>query len=340
LRDGCTTSAAVLVLMVLSYCSPHRLPAPVAKVVRAQVPSFEHVFVVVEENENFSNVVGNTRDMPYLNHLAADYGLATNYYANTHPSINNYFILTAGRNGTRRPWIRTLSDLYPFDVEGENIASLLSEKGKTWKSYAEDLPLAGYVGDDRLPYLKRHNPFAYFANVRDSAAERENIVPFATFKRDLQNGSLPAYSFIVPDVYSDGHNDPATHSIASCGDRRALRDIDSWLRDNIDPLIKSRIFREGGLLLIVFDEACEDGPDADWVFDPTTPAIRGGGRVAALVVSSRTPPGTRSNEVYHHEAILRLSLRVLGIEQLPGLAASSPDMDRFFPKNGGGGGSP
>jgi phosphatidylinositol-3-phosphatase len=146
LRDGCTTSAAVLVLMVLSYCSPHRLPAPVAKVVRAQVPSFEHVFVVVEENENFSNVVGNTRDMPYLNHLAADYGLATNYYANTHPSINNYFILTAGRNGTRRPWIRSLSNLYPFDVEGENIASLLSEKGKTWKSYAEDLPLAGYVG--------------------------------------------------------------------------------------------------------------------------------------------------------------------------------------------------
>jgi len=296
------------------------------------VPSFEHVFVVVEENENFDKIIGNTRDMPYLNRLAVNYGLATNYYANTHPSINNYFILTAGRYGTRRPWIRFLSDLYPFDVEGENITTLLSEKGETWKSYAEDLPRAGYVGDDRLPYLKRHNPFAYLAIVRNNAAQRSNIVPFATFKRDLQNNSLPSYSFIVPNVYNDGHNDSATHTIASCGDHRALRHIDILLRDNIDPLVRSHVFRESGLLLIVFDEACEDGPDADWVFDPTMPAKRGGGRVAALIISSRTPPGTKSNEVYHHEAILRLSLRVLGIEQLPGLAAASPDMDRFFPK--------
>jgi hypothetical protein len=168
--------------------------------------------------------------------------------------------------------------------------------------------------------------------VRDNAAQRENIVPFAAFKRDLENGSLPAYSLIVPNIYHDGHNDPVTKGIASCGEHRALRNIDSWLRDNIDPLIHSRVFRESGLLLIVFDEACEDGPDADWAFDPTKPAIRGGGRVAALVVSSRTPPGTTSNETYHHEAVLRLSLRVLGIEELPGLAATSPDMDRFFPK--------
>jgi hypothetical protein len=111
-----------------------------------------------------------------------------------------------------------------------------------------------------------------------------------------------------------------------------LRDIDSWLRDNVDPLINSRIFRDSGLLLIVFDEACEDGPGADWVFDPTVPAKRGGGRVPPVIISARTPPGTRSSEVYHHEAILRLSLRVLGIEQLPGLAAGTPDMDRFFPR--------
>src|ERR1700690_3608619 len=87
----------------------------------AQMVRFEHVFVVVEENQNYEEVIGNTKDLPYLNTLAAKYGVATNYYANTHPSLNNYFYLTAGRSGTRSPWIGGLADLFPGEVAGDNI---------------------------------------------------------------------------------------------------------------------------------------------------------------------------------------------------------------------------
>src|SRR5207253_2216053 len=59
------------------------------------VPQFAHVFIVVEENADYAKVVGNSA-MPYLNSLASRYGLATQYYANTHPSIGNYFMLTVG----------------------------------------------------------------------------------------------------------------------------------------------------------------------------------------------------------------------------------------------------
>ena len=100
----------LLLSIAFSSCATHRLPKSVARIVRAPVPSFEHVFVVVEENQNYADVIGNTKDMPFLNTLAARYGLATNYYANTHPSINNYFFLTAGRMGTIPPWILDLSD--------------------------------------------------------------------------------------------------------------------------------------------------------------------------------------------------------------------------------------
>ncbi|HWR35716.1 MAG TPA: hypothetical protein VN622_07600, partial [Clostridia bacterium] len=62
----------------------------------AQVPASGHVFVVVEENHSYSSAIGNS-SMPYLNSLAAKYGLATQYYANTHPSIGNYFMLTTGQ---------------------------------------------------------------------------------------------------------------------------------------------------------------------------------------------------------------------------------------------------
>ena len=203
-------SVLTLVLMLAS-CGGRRLPAPIARIAAAQLPRFEHVVLIVEENQNYANVIGNTQDMPYLNTLAAKYGLATNYFANTHPSINNYFLLTAGQIGISAPWIfRDASDLYPFTIPGENIASILSDHGKTWKSYAENLPTRGYVGRDRWPYVKRHDPFAYFATVRASPLQRKNIVPFEEFERDLRNDSLPNYAFIAANVYNDGHHDPVT----------------------------------------------------------------------------------------------------------------------------------
>src|SRR5207247_1201802 len=55
-----------------------------------------HLVIVVEENSDYSDVIGNTT-MPYLNGLAQQYALATQYYADTHPSIGNYFELATGQ---------------------------------------------------------------------------------------------------------------------------------------------------------------------------------------------------------------------------------------------------
>jgi hypothetical protein len=60
-------------------------------------PSFSHVFVVLEENHSYSQVLGNS-SMPYFNSLIHDYGLATQYFANGHPSLPNYLWLTSGSN--------------------------------------------------------------------------------------------------------------------------------------------------------------------------------------------------------------------------------------------------
>jgi len=62
----------------------------------AQVPRVEHVFIVVEENQDFSCVIGNPV-MKYLNELATTNGVAASDYANSHPSISNYFVLTTGQ---------------------------------------------------------------------------------------------------------------------------------------------------------------------------------------------------------------------------------------------------
>jgi hypothetical protein len=334
----------VLLILIASWvsCARRQTTASAGSTVpiSAQAVHFEHVFVVVEENQNYEEVIGNTKDLPYLNTLAAKYGLATNYYANTHPSLNNYFYLTAGRRGTRSPWVGDLADKFPGEVAGDNIASILTANGKTWKAYAESLPAAGYLGGDHFPYVKRHNPFAYFASVRESKADPRrssqaaNIVSFESFASDLQHETLPNYSFIVPNLYNDGHHNAVTRQRASCGDHRALQGVDTWLKTNIEPLIASTIFQRSGLLVIVFDEGCEIGSKADSRYDPKRSDLKGGGHIPALIISSRTPAGTTSDELYHHESVLRLSLRALGVEELPSLSRGASDMNGFFSSSG------
>ena len=90
-----------------------------------QLPVFNHVFVVVEENHNYASVIAN-KSMPYLNSLASKYGLATQYYANTHPSIGNYFELTTGQTITN-------NDGYNKTVTADNVVRHLLTAGKTWR---------------------------------------------------------------------------------------------------------------------------------------------------------------------------------------------------------------
>jgi acid phosphatase len=260
-------------------------------------PQFGHVFLLVEENHSYSEVIGSS-SMPYLNSLAAQYGLATQYFANAHPSIGNYFMLTTGQ-------LVTNDDAFTGMVTIDNVVRELAAAGKTWKSYAESLPSVGYSGGDVYPYAKHHNPFSYLSDVLSSSSEAQNLVPFSQFNSDLANDQLPTFSFIVPNLLDDAHDG-------------TLQTADSWLQQNLAPLIASTTFQKDGLLIIVFDES-----DA-------TDVTNGGGHVAALIISPKAKKGYQSTTLFQHQSVLRLILRGLGVTSYPGAAASAPDMGEFF----------
>ncbi len=297
-----------------------------------KVPSFQHVLVVVEENQSYEDVIGNP-DFAYLNQLARQSGLARQFYARTHPSINNYFFLTAAKPATKRTSV--LADLYGGMVRGANIAEILTRHGKTWKSYAEDLPTVRYTGGNVGLYAKRHNPFAYYSSVVEDhpasgPSQRDNIVPFSQFAADWKAGKLPSYAFLVPNLNNDGHNNPHTHKGAACPEPEAARQTDEWLEENLKPLIESDDFRRDSLLVITFDEGCDRDQRADRRLGPKQ-RTGGGGRIATILVGAHMPPeGCVSDTVYHHESLLRLSLRALGVEEYPAGAADVPDMGEFF----------
>jgi acid phosphatase len=243
-----------------------------------------------------------------MNSLANQYGLATQYYADTHPSIGNYFMLTTGQILTNDDGQTPQS----FPVSADNAVRELLAAGKTWKAYEESIPSVGYVGGDATgpdggQFYTRHAPLPYMTDVQNSAVQRQTIVPFTQFTVDLASNTLPNYALITPNGCNDAHD---------CG----LDVADNWLKTNIDPLIKSALFQKDGLLVIVFDESGSDNTN-------------GGGQVAAIVISPFAKLGFKSTKLYQHESLLRLTLEGLGVTKLPAAAATAPVMWEFFTFN-------
>ncbi|HTR04623.1 MAG TPA: alkaline phosphatase family protein, partial [Thermoanaerobaculia bacterium] len=114
---------------------------------------------------------------------------------------------------------------------GKTIADQLTERGMSWKTYQESLPSTGADGVDNadgyysnvnpIPstesqtlvnlYAVKHNPFVYFRSVQEGGSNgngMSNAVPFSGpngFYDDLARGTVPSFSFIVPNQCNDQH---------------------------------------------------------------------------------------------------------------------------------------
>ncbi len=260
-------------------------------------PAFDHVILVVEENHSYDEVIGSS-SMPYFNSLASQYGVATQSYANAHPSVPNYLVLTTGL-------METSDDSFSGTISDDNVVRELVKIGKTWKAYLESLPSPGYLGGDSGLYKRAHNPFAYLSDVQNDSAQAANLVPFTQFAADLANDELPQYSFVAPNLMDDAHDG-------------SLAQADVWLQANIAALLASPQFQSGGLLIITFDE----GDESD--------VSHGGGHIATLIISSAGKKGFQSETFYQHQSVLRLILSGSGVNTYPGMAATAPDMTEFF----------
>lgn len=258
------------------------------------------VVVVMEENHSYEEVIGNSA-MPYLNSLAQQGALATQYYANVHPSIGNYLQLTTGA-------IVTTDDNFGGVITSDNLAREITAAGKTWKTYADEIPSGGYLGGDSGNYLKHHNPFAYFSDVINDSSQAARIVPFAQFASDLGAGALPAFSFIVPSQIHDAETCPGS---VNCDDTQVLNTADQWLQSNISPVISNSRFQSSGLLLVLFDES------------ESSDTRNGGGHVVLIAAGPKAKAGTQSNTLYQHENTLRTICNALGLTVCPGAGASA-----------------
>jgi phosphoesterase family protein len=272
-------------------------------IVQSQQPQSKHIVMLVEENRDYASIVGNTANWPNLNNLINTGALPTNYYANTHPSIGNYFMLTTGQLLTNDDNSTTVWNV-------DSLARRMLAAKIPFRIYAEGIS-QGYVGGNTGLYLVRHNPFARLSDIaNDPQIANQTIWPFTQFATDLASGTLPEFSFIVPNVDDDAHDG-------------TVQQADSWLQTNVViPLSNNSAFAPDGdgLLIVEFDEAAD------------TDTTHGGGHIAPVLWGPAANAGytQTSNTLYQHQSMLRTVMDLLQLPNPPGAAASAPSMSEFL----------
>src|SRR5258708_4630742 len=95
MRPQRTCVLILATLFLLTFGLGWQSVPPTTAAASPTIPAFSHIFEIVFENKEASQVIGNANAL-YFNQLASQYGLAANFTATTHPSLPNYIALTSG----------------------------------------------------------------------------------------------------------------------------------------------------------------------------------------------------------------------------------------------------
>jgi phosphatidylinositol-3-phosphatase len=219
----------------------------------SNLPVYDHIVIVVEENKDFEQILGGKFDAPYIRKLATEGAVFERMFGEEHFSQGNYFWLFSGSNQNvgffdRVPSKENHPD-YPF--KASSLGEQLIKKGLSFKGYAEDLPAIGSTAvvdppncvRDACVYARKHVPWISFANVPNGATvETSSNLRFTDFPSDYSK--LPTVAFVIPNLDNDMHNGKPAQSIPAG---------DAWLRRNLDGYYQWAK-THNSLLIITFDE--------------------------------------------------------------------------------------
>lgn len=222
----------------------------------AGLPVYDHIVIVIEENKDYEQIIGNPK-APYINGvLRAEGASFTRMYGEEHPSQGNYFWLFSGDNqgvgfGDQIPSARTVPG-YPFNAR--NLGRQLIATGHlSFKGYAEDLPSTGSTVNKKHLYARKHVPYVSFANVPGGTSiETSSNLSFKDFPKAPHFDDLPTVSFVIPNLANDMHNCYPPTCLTSGLDCCIGRG-DEWLRRNLDAYYQWAK-SHNSLLILTFDE--------------------------------------------------------------------------------------
>jgi phosphatidylinositol-3-phosphatase len=258
----------------LSAPSAHPPSAARSPAKRASEPR-SHIVVLVMENKEVDSVIG-SKEAPYTTALACKYTFLSQSYAITHPSLPNYLALMGGST------FGVTTDCTTCYQKATNLVDELEAKGISWKAYMQGMPAPCFQGAQSGQYVKKHDPFMYFNDIRNDAARCHRVLPMTQLMADLRRGSLPDFAFISPDLCADTHDCPV-----STGDR--------FLKKLMPRLLPA--LGHNGIAIITYDEGESDAGCC---------GVAKGGHIATIIAGPGAARHTTITATLDHYSILRL----------------------------------
>lgn len=262
---------------------------------------FKHVWIVALTGHTMAEALADPSPMPYLAATLRPKGLLLSAYKPALPGgLANLIALVSGQRPTAQQRGNCPAyvdvDLQArtgcvFAKDVETLPGQLTAAGKTWRAYVEDSDA------DQPPDTCRHpapggalepvmarNPYLFFHAIVDSPDCAANTAGASRLIPDSEDAeSAPALSLVIPNACHDGADQPCADG-APAGPAAA----DAWLKQQLDPLLASKAYKDDGLVLLTFDTA----PDA------TKP-------IGALVISAAVDAGATDDGDYRPANLLR-----------------------------------
>jgi hypothetical protein len=310
-------------------------------------------------------------------HLSEQVAYATAYHnvlatpggnnPHIHPSEPSYLWAEAGTN------FGVLNDNDPYSPKGPtnqdtplHLSNLLTQAGKTWKSYQEDIDLASnggqltnfplpqdqwtvpltsfsgnfvsglnaYNGSSQYNYAAKHNPMVFFtdSNGGNDATPANPLstqyAPLQQLLTDLSNNTVADYNWITPNQFNDMHSGLTGGYKGLTGDAANIRQGDDFLSQIVPIIMASNAYKDHGVIILWWDEAELDGVAGDNADDFHH-------TIGEIIISSRAhknvdgiPYASPLNLT--HSSDLRTMQEVFHVGPFLGDAANATDLSDLF----------
>jgi hypothetical protein len=185
----------------------------------------------------------------------------------------------------------------------QHLSGLLQKAGRTWKSYQEDIDLTtasgklinlplpenqwtvplvslsgvfgpgnylnAYNDSTQYNYACKHNPQVFFTdtnggdNTSTSNPLSRRYAPLQQLAFDLANDRVADYNWITPDQYNDMHSALTGGFAGLTGDASQIKAADNALSRLVPLIMSSQAYKDGGAIILWWDESEEDGEAND-----------------------------------------------------------------------------
>ncbi len=255
------------------------------------MPRYDHIFVIVLENKGYDQIMTHPQWTPVIHRLAAEYGSASQFYAEVHSSEGNYIAMLGGDTfGIHdddaffcKPHLKNefceksdKPNYVDHGIAARSLMDQMAEKGLTWKAYMEDIPGAGSLvpgwptskypvkGEPYELYAAKHNGFVSFNTVNQEPFPKlmQHLVGLGQLEADIASGDLPNYAHIVPNQCNEMHGRGAEDGANVPPDcmktnvSALIRRGDAEVGMLVGKLMHSKVWSDPGnaAIIITFDE--------------------------------------------------------------------------------------